>query len=81
MSPGDIKMAASDIIAPRVGVCGSNIQMIDATIDTSWKGCPRDQGFGSIPEKRVGDLKCAGAGASHGGAGGTGGITSNDENE
>ena len=84
MSPGTIKMKDSKVTAPRIGLCGTHIDLHQSSIDTSWKGCSRDNGLGYAGEKRVGSLRCAGAGASHGGAGGSGGITSvndNDKNE
>lgn len=59
-------------------MCASNIEMIDAKVDTSWLGCVRDTGLGSTPYAEFNSIPCAGAGAAHGGKGGSGGVLTQD---
>lgn len=70
MTGGKLTIYGTKVLAPKVGLCGSDISLSDTLVDTSWKGCPHDKGIGSIA--RYGD--CAGPGAAHGGDGGFGGL-------
>jgi len=67
----------SRIQGARVGLCGSNMNIVRTRITSNGMGCKAGKGLG--PGKQVG--MCAGSGASHGGKGGYGGSESNDPNE
>jgi len=56
--------------APRIGLCANNIDVDQSSIDANFKGCKADEGLGN-KERKAG---CSGAGASHGGYGGSGGA-------
>lgn len=66
----------SFIQAPRVGLCGNNIEMNESVIDTNFRGCKADEGHGNIARKSA---HCAGSGASHGGKGGMGASDKEDD--
>jgi len=77
LSFNHINMNNAKIEAPRVGICSNALHMKRSHITTTGKGCESDDGFGK--GKRLDG--CAGTGASHGGAGGYGGIEDDSDDE
>lgn len=74
MTHGKLTLQGTSVVAPKVGLCAGDITLMNSKVDTSWRGCPHDQGLGSLPRAAA----CAGAGAAHGGVGGHGGVDSAD---
>lgn len=74
MTQGKLNLYGAKISAPKVGLCGGDITLKSTKVDTSWRGCPHDQGLGN--RARVDE--CAGPGGAHGGIGGYGGVDSSD---
>jgi len=77
MTHGKLTIQGTQLLAPKVGLCAGDITLMSSKIDTSWKGCPHDQGRGNQPRNDF----CAGPGASHAGDGGFGGVESDDPQE
>eukprot|EP00347_Sterkiella_histriomuscorum_P018113 403346737 len=63
-----ILLQQSSILSPRIGLCSTQVKLIDSQVDTSTRGCLSDQGLGS----GVKFDGCAATGASFGGDGGPG---------
>jgi len=75
LSTGRINVKSTDIIAPRIGICASDIEFHTSSLDTSSRGCKSDTGMGH--GKRTDH--CAGSGGAHGGIGGHGGSESENQ--
>ena len=73
---GQIRLFDADIAGPRIGLCSTNITLIDTKIDVSGRGCEGDQGLGRGHQHG----SCAGSGGAHRGRGGYGGMEFNDGN-
>jgi len=69
-SLGNLKMDGNLVKGPRIGICASNVQMHESTLDTDGHGCPSDFGFGK--GQKYGS--CGGSGGANGGFGGYGGL-------
>ena len=55
---------------PRIGICTTNLTMIDSELNASGKGCKADEGLSR--GRQIGE--CAGSGGANGGHGGYGGV-------
>ena len=72
LSYGSILADGLKVDAPRIGLCSNNVAIKRSRLDSNYRGCPADKGIGNL--QRLKD--CAGAGGSHGGAGGPGATES-----
>jgi hypothetical protein len=65
----EVTLTGSNIIAPRIGICAPDINvMTGTTLDTEGRGCHDNKGLGG----GIRGAFCGGTGGSHGGAGGYG---------
>ena len=83
ITSGDLIVSGADIEGSRISFCANSIFMNKSFVSSGWRGCKQDDGVegvnqlgqvinGNAPIKENTDY--AGAGGSHGGNGGYGGI-------
>lgn len=72
LSQGKIVIDDAKVLAPRIGVCSNNIDIINSTLSSNGRGCTAEKGLGAGKSP----LHCAGAGGAHAGNGGYGGSES-----
>ena len=61
-----IRLHDSQILAPRIALCGQDIETNHALVSAAEMGCSAREGFGMGNANRT----CAGSGGAHGGDGG-----------
>ena len=76
LANNQINLYGASVTGTRIGMCSTNLTMIDTSIDVSGRGCDGDEGSGAGLQKG----ECAGSGGANGGHGGYGGIE-NDKND
>ena len=63
-----LSIESSSVQGPRLGLCASDIDIVDSVLNAAEQGCARGMGIG---HGKTADY-CSGAGGSHGGYGGQG---------
>lgn len=74
LAVGTLRMTASSVQGPRIGICGDNLLIVNSSIDANARGCTAGTGPGAGKQVRY----CAGSGGAHAGYGGYGGSESSD---
>lgn len=63
-----LSIQSSYVHGPRLGLCASDIDIVDSMLNAANQGCARGMGVGHGKSAEY----CSGAGGSHGGYGGQG---------